>query len=96
MDPAPLTTAEWRELGALLTNLWIVVAFVVFFAANMILGHMCIPSLVESRHIPDRWQKTRPVFYALAIISFILALVFLARVVDFAGVLRSFWADYWI
>ena len=96
MDPAPLTTAEWSELGALLTNLWIVVAFVVLFAATMIVGHICIPSLVESRHIPDRWDRTRPIFYAVAILSFVLAMVFLARVVDYAGVLRQFWDVYWI
>jgi hypothetical protein len=41
-------------------------------------------------------QKTRPAFYALAILAFALAMFFLSRVVDLAGVLRDFWPDYWI
>ena len=80
----------------MLTSLWAVVAFIIIFATNMILGHNLIPSMVASRHIPDTWQKTRPAFYALAIISFALAIFFVYRVVDLAGVLRDFWPDYWI
>ena len=42
-------------------------------------------------------ETSRPGLCALAGIScFGLALFFLARVVDDAGVLRRFWADYWI
>jgi len=96
MDPTALGPNEWRELGRLLTNLWLVVLFIVLFASSMIVGHNFIPSFVASEHIPRVWQKTRPVFYAGAILCFLLALFFLARVVDYAGVLRSFWADYWI
>jgi hypothetical protein len=95
-DPAPLTTPLWSEISSLLRNLWIVVALVIFFAGNMIVGHIAIPSLVASRHISDSWQKTRPLFYAVAIISFALAIFFLSRVVGFAGVLRIFWDNYWI
>ena len=96
MDPAPIGSVEWSSIGSLLTNLWLVVLFIVIFATNMILGHNLIPSFVASRHIPGDWQKTRPAFYALALASFGVALYFLAKVVDAAGVLRLFWADYWI
>ena len=96
MDPAPIGLAQWEEIGNLLTNLWIMVAFIVFFAANMILGHNLIPTLVASGHIERSWQKARIAFYTVAIISFVLAMVFLARTVDNSGVLRDFWENYWI
>ena len=96
MDPAPIGTIEWSSIGSTLSNLWLVVLFIVLFAANMILGHNLIPSFVASRHIPDEWQKTRPAFYALAIASFGVAMYFLSQAVEAAGVIRLFWADYWI
>lgn len=80
----------------MLTALWLVVLCIVLFAGSMLVGHNLIPSFVQSQHIPSVWQKTRPIFYALAILFFALAMFFLYRVVDLAGVLRSFWADYWI
>lgn len=95
LDPAPIGAAQWAQLGQLLTNLWIVVAFIVLFATNMLIGHIFIPSLIASQHIGQTFQKARPLFYLLAIVCFAVALFFLARVVDLAGVLRGFWPDYW-
>ena len=96
MDPAALGISEWSEIGKLLTRLWAVVLFVILSAANMLLGHNFIPSLVASEHLPTTAQKARPMLYALAIASFGAAMFFLSRVVDIAGVLRDFWPDYWI
>lgn len=96
MDPSAIGSAEWVEIGELLTNLWVVVLLIIVFATNMLIGHNGVPSLVASQHLPRIWQKTRPVFYAMAIASFGLAIFFLGRVVDMADVLRQFWADYWI
>ena len=94
MDPAPIGPASWSEIGQLLTTLWIVVVFIILFAANIILGHNLIPSFVESEHIPRSWQKARVLFYGVAIASFAVAMFFLSRVVELAGVLRNFWPDY--
>ena len=96
MDPAPINSIVWGELGSMLSSLWLVVIFIVLFATNMLLGHNLIPSLVASRHLPDKLQTTRPIFYVLALASFGVAMFFLSQVVDSAGVLRLFWADYWI
>ena len=96
MEPSAIGSAQWREIGDLLTSLWVVVLLIVLFATNVLIGHNFIPSLVASSHLPRSTQKTRPAFYALAILSFALALFFLSRVVDLAGVLRDFWPDYWI
>ena len=96
MDPAPIDSIIWNEIGIMLSFLWLVVLFVVLFAANVIVGHNLIPSFAASGHIPDEMRRVRPVFYTLALVSLGLALFFLSEVVDSAGVLRLFWADYWI
>ncbi len=96
LEPSAIGSAQWREIGDLLTSLWVVVLLIVVFAANILIGHNFIPSLVASSHLPRSVQKTRPAFYALAILAFALAMFFLSRVVDLAGVLRDFWPDYWI
>ena len=87
---------SWSELGSLLISLWLTVLFIVLFASNMILGHIMIPSFIMSGHIPESWRKFRPPLYGLAVISFVIAMFFLSRAVDYAGVLRNFWPDYWI
>ena len=96
MDPAPIGSASGSEIGKMLSTLWIVVVFIVLFAANIILGHNLIPSFVESEHIPRSWQKARILFYGAAIASLGVAVFFFSRVVGFGGVLENFWADYWI
>ena len=96
MDPSAISQETWSEIGGLLTRLWIFVLLIVIFAGNMILGHNMIPSLVASDHLPRTFQKTRPFFYALALASFGAALFILTRVVSLSGLLRDFWADYWI
>ena len=96
MDPEPLLNAQWSELGDLLTNLWIVVIFIISFAFNMLVANNWLPSLTDSRHIDLSLRKLRPGFYFLSIASFGCAMYFLSRVVDHAGVLRDFWPNYWI
>ena len=96
MDPAPIGAASWSEIGKMLSTLWIVVVFIVIFAANFILGHNFIPSFVHSGHIPRIWQKARILFYGVAFASLGVAIFLFLRVVEFGGVLENFWADYWI
>jgi hypothetical protein len=96
VDPEALAHAQWSEMGDLLTNLWIMVAFIVFFATNMLIAHNWLPSFIRTRHLSDGLSKTRPLFYAVAISSFGAAMYMLSRVVDHAGVLRDFWPVYWI
>ena len=96
MDPSAIGSEQWSDIGALLTNLCNVVGLIVFFATNIMIGHIFIPSLVASHHIPSGLQRTRPVFYAVGVVSFVAALVLVASVVEQAGVLRDFWEDYWI
>lgn len=96
MDPEVLANPQWSELGDLLTNLWIMVALIVSFATNMLIAHNWLQSFIQSRHLDASLSRARPLFYALALASFGAAMYMLSRVVDNAGVLRDFWANYWI
>lgn len=97
MDPSPIGPVEWSQIGTVLSTLWLVVLFVVLFAANMILGHNVIPSGVASGHFPESTQKLRIVLYVLALVSFGLAMFFLSQVAGDANtVLRRFYQDFWI
>ena len=96
MDPTALGASEWSDISKLLVNLWLVVLFVVIFATNMLLGHNLIPSLVASGDVPRTVNRVRPLFYALAVIAFAVAIYFLVQVIDYAGVLRRIYDSYWI
>ena len=95
MDPNALTPAEWKEMGQLLSTLWGVVALIVFFAANLLIGHVWVPSFVRTGHLPASLSKTRPLFYMAAIGSFGGAIFLLSKVADFAGVLRLIFDRFW-
>lgn len=96
MDPVGLLSYEWSEIGKLLTNLWIIVGLIIFVATNALVSLIFIPSLVASFHLPPIVHKTRPLFYALAIASFALAVFVLIRVIDQSDVIARFYDDYWI
>ena len=96
MDPATLANAEWTDIGKLLTYLWIVVGLIVVFATNMIIGHIFIPSLVASHHIPPYVERTRVLFYAAGAIALALALFLMVQVIGLSDVLARFYDSYFI
>lgn len=96
MDPSALGHIEWAEMGQLLISLWVVVLFIVLFAANIIVGHNFLPSFVMSGHVPQYFHKVRIAFYAFAFICLAIAVFFFIRVVGQADVLKRFWPDYYI
>ncbi|MBM3944439.1 MAG: hypothetical protein FJ317_02985 [SAR202 cluster bacterium] len=96
MEPSAITSANWADLGHLLSTLWGVVALIVFFAANLLIGHVWMPSFIRSGHIPASLNKMRPMFYLVAIASFTGAMVLLGFVAKHAGVLREIFESYWI
>ena len=96
MDPTPLGSAEWTDIGSLVRNLWLIVALVIFFATNIIVGQIFIPSLVASHQLPVSLSKTRPVFLVLAVVSIGLAIVVLAQTIALSDVLGRIYDTYWI
>jgi len=96
MDPGALGSYEWSEISKLVTNIVIMVGLIIFFAANMIIGHIVIPSMVASHHLPRDFQKSRPLFYGTAIISFGVAIYVAFLSIELGHVLSRFWDNYWI
>ncbi|MCI0438827.1 MAG: hypothetical protein L0177_06805 [Chloroflexi bacterium] len=97
MDPNAITPDIWANIGGVLSTLWLVVLSIVLFATCMLLGHNLLPSFIASGHVPEKYQRTRVGFYALAIIFFIAALVFLGMVVGEANTtIRMFFERFWI
>ena len=96
MDPAPLVNNQWTEITKLLVNLWIMVGLIVIVASNMLVGHIFIPSLIASQHIPDVARKARPAFYALAVLFFAATVYVFFQVIDLSDVIGTIYDDYWI
>ena len=96
MDPSGLASPEWSDIGKLLRYVWIMAGLVVLAGVNMTIGHIFIPSLVATFHLPQILHKTRPVFYGLAVALFGAAVFFLILAIDRSDVLSRFWDDYWI
>ena len=96
MDPTTPTFAGWADIGDLITGMAVMVGLVVFFSTNMLIGHVFIPSLVATSHIPEKMQKLRPVFYVLAGVSAAATIFVLTIVIDRAGVIRDIYETFWI
>ena len=97
MDPSGLLNPQWNHIGELLTSLWIVAGLVFFFAANMLMGHVVIPSLVITLHLHPVFNRARPLFYVVAVVSLLIAIFLAVAVVKcLLEVLPTFWNDFWI
>ena len=70
----PLALPIWDELNTGFIFFWLALLMMVAVAVSFLLAHAIIPSLVGTRDLPQGFAKLRPVFYAAAIISLLLAL----------------------
>ena len=97
MDPAFLTNFEWTELGKTITLLWVFLLLIVLFAANLILAHVFIPSLVSTGGLSqERARLLRPALYAFSFTSLAaLAWVFFS-LVRHRGILSQIYERLWI
>ena len=96
MAPTPITSAQWAQIGLMLTNLWIVVAFVFSASATLLLAHAIIPSLVITAHLPESFSRLRVVFYLLGFLSILAGSFFMWNVIGYSEVISTFYPDYWI
>mgnify|MGYP005863890525 CR=1 FL=1 len=74
MDPIRPDTAVWNQVDALTGSLTAFVGFVVLGAFALVLGHAIIPSLAASNRLPRGVERQRPVFYAVSVAAFALAI----------------------
>ncbi|MDC0034903.1 hypothetical protein OAJ44_00895 [Chloroflexi bacterium] len=97
LDPNYISAAMWADIKIFTQNIKFFVLFVIIFAANMIIGHNAIPSLVKSHHLPPSVSKLRPPIYIVALVSFVVAIYFV--VTAFVGgldAIRAIYPDFWI
>ena len=97
IDPNYINSAIWADIKIFTQNIKFFVLFIIIFAANMLVGHNAIPSLVKSHHLPASVSKLRPPIYVVALISFVAAMYFV--ITAFAGgleAIRAICPDFWI
>ena len=97
IDPNYISAAVWADIKIFTHNMTFFVLFIIIFAANMLIGHNAIPSLVKSRHLPALLSKLRPPLYLVAAVSFAVAIYFV--VTAFAGgldAIRAIYPEFWI
>ena len=97
IDPNYINSAIWADIKIFTQNMKFFVLFIIIFAANMLVGHNAIPSLVKSHHLPASVSKLRPPIYVVALISFVAAMYFV--ITDFVGgleAIRAIYPDFWI
>ena len=97
IDPNYINSAIWADIKIFTQNIKFFVLFIIIFAANMLVGHNAIPSLVKSHHLPASVSKLRPPIYVVALISFVAAMYFF--ITAFAGgleAIRAIYPDFWI
>lgn len=95
MDPQPLSTAEWAELGNALMFLWGALGFSILAGTSLLTAHALITSLVDTNTIPAGWSKIRPILYVTGIAAVVglVACLFLAS--QNLGWLEVFYPRYW-
>ena len=97
IDPNYISAAIWADIKIFTYNIKFFVLFMIIFAANMLVGHNAIPSLVKSHHVPASLSKLRPPLYLVAVVSFAAAIYF--AVVAFGGgldAIRAIYPNFWI
>ena len=97
IDPNYINAAILADIKIFTQNIKYFVVFMILFAANMLIGHNAIPSMVKSHHVPAMVSKLRPPLYVIAVGSFVLAMYFV--VTAFAGgldAIRAIYPDFWI
>ncbi len=97
IDPNYISAAVWADIKIFTYNIKFFVLFMIIFAANMLVGHNAIPSLVKSHHVPASLSKLRPPLYLVAVVSFAAAIYFV--VIAFGGgldAIRAIYPNFWI
>lgn len=97
IDPNYINAAIWADIKIFTQNIKYFVLFMILFAANMLIGHNAIPSLLKSQHVPAMASKLRPPLYLVAVGSFALAIYFV--ITAFGGgldAIRAIYPDFWI
>lgn len=79
--PEQMTPDQWDHVTQTLIWLWAFVACMVLLAGSMMVAHILLPSLIDSRHLSPSLGRARPVIYGIAALAFVGAVVVFASFV---------------
>lgn len=96
MDPSYIDNKIWHDLSTLVRFLGLFFIVINGFVVNFLIAHAIIPSLADSRQLPYKLVRLRPLFYLNALGILATALVLLALVVINASVVREIFDRWWI
>ena len=71
MDPKPLSTAEWAEVGNALKFLWLALGFAFVAGPSLLTAHAIIRSVIDTKAVPATWAEFRAPVYAVGVASII-------------------------
>ena len=95
MDPQPLTTDQWAQVGLALKFLWGAFASALVAGSSLLTAHALIPSAVETRTISGRWLKVRPIFYLVGIAALAVIALFLFLAATETDWIREQYPRFW-
>lgn len=100
MDPSQLSHVNWSDTGSILHFIWLIVIFVILFAAVMVMAHAVMPSLLASGHVPEGLRnfvrKQRAPMYLTAIALLGVVAFWFYKATNAAHEIRLIWPRDWI
>ena len=96
MDPTFITAQDWIEYRDLVSYLWLFPLLTFVFATCLLVGFGIIPSLVNSKELPAKAQRVRPLLYltAAGALAGLVVVFFVAR--ELARVIEETYPQWWI
>ena len=95
MDPQPLNTEQWAQIGLALKFLWAAFGSAIVAGTSLLTAHALIPSAVDTRTISQRWLKTRPLFYLVGLTGVAGIAIFLFLAAGETDWLREQYPRFW-
>ena len=95
MDPKPLTTAEWAEVGNALKFLWLALGFALISGPSLLTAPAIIPSIVDTKTVAASWSRFRAPLYVVGIICFIGIFVSLFMASENTDFLHRIYSRWW-
>ncbi len=75
MRPSFITSADWSAINIINIDFTIFAVLIIGTAVSFLIAAGGIPSLVSTHHLPNWAMKARPIFYIIALLALILALL---------------------